>query len=224
MEFEQAYEAFMESHIAKRTGERRGRLMSRNFHAEKLFLKNIWWVLKGNLDDLHPEYEILDWRGRPYYADLAWRTPWNFILLLEIKGFAPHVRDLDRTGFDNETSREAFLQGIGYRILSFSYDNVAQKPDLCITLLRIFVSQFESAAKPVAATDLLEKEIMRLAFKLARPFRPIDMTRQLQINYRTAKKRIGNMVAKELIAPVPRGQGKREVSFKLTEKAYRYLD
>jgi len=224
MEFEQAYEAFMQSHVDRRSGERRGRLVSRNFHGEKLFLQNVWWPLKKSLDGLHPEYEIMDWRGRPYYADFAWRTPWGFIVLIEIKGYASHVRDLDRSGFDNETNREVFLQGIGYRLLSFSYDNVANKPDICVTLLRLFLSQFQASDQPVVRpTDLLEKEIIRLAYKLARPFRPIDVTHRLNINYRTAKNRIDGLVVKNYIHPIPKGKGKRSVLYMLTEDAYKSL-
>jgi len=31
----------------------------------------VWWPLQGNFDHLYPEYEILDWRGYPYYTDSA---------------------------------------------------------------------------------------------------------------------------------------------------------
>jgi hypothetical protein len=28
-----------------------------------LFCRNVWWPLQGNFIDLHPEFEVLDWRG-----------------------------------------------------------------------------------------------------------------------------------------------------------------
>jgi hypothetical protein len=68
---------------------------------------------------LHPEYEVLDWRGVPYYIDLAYiRT---FIRIgIEIKSYGPHIRDMDRKKFNDELCREVFLSGLGWRILSFT--------------------------------------------------------------------------------------------------------
>ncbi|MFC4304845.1 hypothetical protein [Cohnella boryungensis] len=223
MEFEEAYAAFLSHHIQRRTGERRGRLVHRNFHGEKMFLHKVWWPLKGSLEDIHPEFEILDWRGRSYFADFAWVTPWRFTVLFEIKGFAKHVRDMDRNGFDNETNREVFLQSLGYRLLSFSYDNVANKPEVCLTLLRLFISQFQAPALPSPTMDPREKEIVRLAFRLARDFRPIDVYRHLQINYRTARTLIDRLAAKGWIHPVPRGREERGVLYRLTDGACHFL-
>lgn len=71
MHYEQAHEAFIEKHLASRNGERRGRLERGHRHAEEMFLQNVWWPLRGDFNDLHPEYEVLDWRGRSYFADYA---------------------------------------------------------------------------------------------------------------------------------------------------------
>lgn len=102
MNYEQSYEAFMERHLVSRTGERWGRLERGDRHAEGLFLQNVWWPLMGDFNDLHPEYEVLDWRGRSYFADFAF-LPGAVKLLFEIKGYASHVRDMDRQKYCNET-------------------------------------------------------------------------------------------------------------------------
>lgn len=39
MSFEQAHQAFLERHLASRTGERKGRLLRGHQHAEKLLLQ-----------------------------------------------------------------------------------------------------------------------------------------------------------------------------------------
>lgn len=223
MDFEQAYQEFMASHIERRTGERKGRLLSRNFHGEKLFLQNVWWVLKGNLEHLHPEYEVLDWRGRPYFIDFAWKPPGNIIFLLEIKGFAKHVRDMDRNGFSNDTNRETFLKGIGYRVISFAYDDVADRPDICITLLRLYISQFHADEAPVTLEVLAEREIIRLAFRLARPFRPIDVSQHLEVSHRTSVKAINRLVVKGWVVPVAKGRGERAVLFQLAKGIESYF-
>ncbi|WP_256717849.1 hypothetical protein [Paenibacillus odorifer] len=71
MNYEQAHEKFIAHHLANRTGERRGRLERGHGHAEKLFLQNVWWPLRGDFNDLHPEYEVLDLQRRAYFADFA---------------------------------------------------------------------------------------------------------------------------------------------------------
>ncbi len=93
--FEVSYEAFMQHHLQSRNGERKGRLERGHLEAEKLFCQRVWWELRGNFDGLHPEYEVIDWRGKSYFCDFAWLTP-HVKLLIEIKGFGPHVRDMDR--------------------------------------------------------------------------------------------------------------------------------
>src|SRR5690606_19843686 len=123
--FEQAHAAWLADHLRRRTGERRNRLERGHAHAEKLFARNVWWELKGSFDHLHPEYEVSDWRGRPYFADFCYKLG-RQKLLIEIKGYAPHVRDQDRRGFSMELNRETFLTGIGYTVISFSYDDVSE--------------------------------------------------------------------------------------------------
>ncbi|GJM81478.1 hypothetical protein HMSSN139_39740 [Paenibacillus sp. HMSSN-139] len=71
MDFDQAHQAFMEKHLAGRTGERKGRLQRGHQYAEKLLLQNVWWPLFGTLEHLHPEYEIYDWNRKSQFLDFA---------------------------------------------------------------------------------------------------------------------------------------------------------
>ncbi|MCY9664003.1 hypothetical protein M5X11_03265 [Paenibacillus alginolyticus] len=52
MPFEQAHQLFIENHHARRSGERKGRLMRGHNYAEKLLLQLVWWPLFGNFDNL----------------------------------------------------------------------------------------------------------------------------------------------------------------------------
>lgn len=143
MIFEEAHSAFLESHLRRRTGERRGRLERGHREAEKRFCQNVWWPLRGNFEDLHPEFEVLDWRGQSYFCDFAYLTP-AVKLIIEIKGFGPHVREMDRQKYCYELNRETFLSAMGYQVISFAYDDVSQHPELCITLLRMVLSRYQS--------------------------------------------------------------------------------
>jgi hypothetical protein len=188
-----------------------------------LFLQNVWWPLKGNLDHLHPEYEVMDWRGRSYFIDFAWKSPWNLTILWEIKGYGKHVRDLDRNGFSNDTNRDTFLQAIGYRVVSFAYDDVSDRPDLCLTLLKLFLSQFQTIETPIKPAKLAEKEIIKMALRLARPFRPIDVSRHLEIEYRTSMKYIHCLLDKGWIIPVASATGERTVRYELVKGLLNFM-
>ncbi|MBP1965889.1 hypothetical protein J2Z65_005134 [Paenibacillus aceris] len=56
--FEQAHHKFLEGHLGRRTGERKGRLVRGHNFAEKLLLQNVWWPLFGNFDNLHSEVAV----------------------------------------------------------------------------------------------------------------------------------------------------------------------
>jgi hypothetical protein len=58
--YDDEYAEFIRYHIKSRSGERRARLERGHRHGESLFLSNVWWPLRGNFDNLHPEYEVLD--------------------------------------------------------------------------------------------------------------------------------------------------------------------
>jgi hypothetical protein len=221
--FEEAYASFIRHHLTSRTGERRGRLERGHRHAESLFLRNVWWPLRGNFQDLHPEYEVLDWRGRSYFADLAW-LPGFVKLLFEIKGFNSHVRDMDRQKYCNELNRETFLYAMGYHVISFAYDDVEQHPELCITLLRMVLSRYQPGQSPVSRTLLAEKEIIRLAIQLAQPIRPKDVERHFEIDHKTAVLMLQRLCKKGWLLPAYRGNGERIVRYELARGVLEYFD
>ncbi len=65
MTFVEAHTAFIQDHLSRRIGERRSRLERGHGYGEVLFAENIWWPLKGNFDDLHPEYGLLSRKWTP---------------------------------------------------------------------------------------------------------------------------------------------------------------
>ncbi|WP_245647972.1 endonuclease domain-containing protein [Paenibacillus borealis] len=169
MIFEEAHLKFINGHLSSRPdGERRARLERGLRHAEILFLNKVWWPLRGHFEGLHPEYEVMDWRGRSYYADFVW-LPGYVKLLIEIKGYSSHVRDMDRQKYCNELNRETFLYAMGYHVISFAYDDVEQRPELCMTLLRMVLGRYQPADAPVSRVQLMEQEVLRLPFNSPGP-------------------------------------------------------
>lgn len=222
MTFEKLHADFIQNHLQRRTGERRGRLKRGHREAEVLFCRNIWWPLLGNFDDLHPEFEVLDWRGLSYFCDFAWMTR-AVKLIIEIKGFGPHVRDMDRQKYCNELNRETFLSAIGFQIISFAYDDVAHRPELCTTLLRMMLSRYQSQSSLTSSSSVTEREIVRLACRLARPLRPIDVVTHLGINHRTAVRTLQSLCTKGWFSAVTGAAGKNVVRYELQRSANQFL-
>ncbi|GGF92327.1 DUF559 domain-containing protein [Paenibacillus aceti] len=223
MEFKAAHSDYIQRHIENRTGERRGRLERGHPEAEMLFCRNVWWPLRGSFDDLHPEFEVMDWRGISYFCDFAW-LPGYVKLIIEVKGYGPHVRDMDRQKYCNELNRETFLTAMGYQVISFAYDDVAQRPELCMTLLRMIFSRYQSTASPDHPSAAAEREIIRLAFTLARPLRPIDIERQLNLSHRTAVRTLQTLCHKGYFTPIAGKNGKHIVRYELDpQKVQRML-
>jgi very-short-patch-repair endonuclease len=224
MIFEEAHLQFINGHPGSRPeGERRARLDRGHRHAEVLFLRNIWWPLRGHFGGLHPEYEVMDWRGRSYFADFAW-LPGYVKLLIEIKGYASHVRDMDRTKYCGELNRETFLYAMGYHVISFAYDDVEQRPELCMTLLRLVLGRYQPAEAPVSRVQLMEQEVIRLIIQLARPIRPQDVKEHFSVDYRTAVRTLHNLVDKGWLLPVPTSNQERTARYELKRSVLEYFN
>lgn len=220
--FEEAHEWFIRNHTVRRTGERKGRLERGHRHGEQLFLRNVWWPLRGNFDFLHPEYEVLDWRGRSYFADFAW-LPGFGKLIFEIKGYSAHVAEMDRQKYCNELNRETFLFAMGYNVISFAYDDVEQRPELCRTLLSMVISRFQTTQPFGSRTLLAEKEIIRLAIQMAKPIRPIDVVRYFEIDPKTANLMLKRLCDQGWLLPCKGGGGQRIVRYELARGVLDYM-
>lgn len=203
MDFDQAYSAFIERHIASRTGERRGRLLRGHNFAEKLLLQHLWWPLFGNFDHLHPEYEVFDWNRKSQFIDLAF-LPSSGQFGLECDGFQSHVKDMDREKFSYLLNRETFLTGMGWTMIHFSFDDVQHRPELCRMLLQHVIGPhlIRTTSPPLPP---MEKELLRFAWNLGRPTRPRDVMQRFEVHFRTARKMLQGLVDKQLIRPVVKG-------------------
>lgn len=219
MNFEQAHQRWLTEHLMRRSGERKGRLERGHQHGEKLFLEKVWWPVVGNFDHLHPEYEIRDWKRRSYFVDFAW-LPGHVKVAFEIKGYGPHVRDMDRIRYCEELNREIYLQSMGFRVVSFPYDDVERHSELCTALLRMFLSRYQP--RPASVRDEFRhpyaKQIVLLAFQLAGPIRPMDVKKHLRINFRTAVRYLRLLCRMGWLQPVYSGHGNRVMKYELVRE------
>ena len=145
----------------------------------------IWYALVGNFDYLHPEYEVKDWRGNPYYLDLVWICG-TLKLVIEIKGYGPHVQRTDRIRYRRELNREIYLQVMGYRIIVIPYDELEENPEMILGFFRALLSPLMALADNKEDYSLIEREILRLAMRWDGPIRPIDVVKETGVGHRKA--------------------------------------
>jgi hypothetical protein len=125
------------------------------------------------------------------------------------------VKEMDRQGFGNECKRELFLEGLGFHVVSFAYDDVEQQSELLVALLRMMLSRYE--AMPITSEPLsfAENEIIRLALSMGLIVRPKDITEQLRMNYRRAFGLLQSLCARRWFRPVLGDGGRRIVRYEL---------
>lgn len=214
MNFEQAHQALLDRHLNSRTAERRGRLLRGHNFAEKLLLQNVWWPLFGNLDYLHPEYEVYDWNRKSQFIDFAFLPPFGRFGI-ECDGFQTHVKDMDREKFSYALNRDTFLTGMGWKMIHFSFDDVQNRPENCRMLLQVVVGPYLIRNKAEISVSPFEREVLRLAWSLGKPMRPKDVVDCYEVNFRTARKWLQALVEKGLLRTS--GHGKYTCYYEVKE-------
>ena len=86
MNFQAAYETWIQQQSEKGSPERRRKLRSGLGFAEHAFLEHVWWPTVGNFTNLHPEYEVADYSGAPRFLDFAYLRG-GLKLAIEIDGY-----------------------------------------------------------------------------------------------------------------------------------------
>lgn len=203
MGFAEEYQKWLAYHKKMRSGERLDRLKRGHGHGEKMFVERVWWPIFGHLDDLHPEYEVSDWRGRPYFVDLVWK-PGQVRFAIEIKGYGPHVQQTDRTRYRQELNRETYLQIAGYRVVAVPYDDLDSTPELTVALFKSLLTPclLRRADEEERQYTRLEKDILRMAARWSGLIRPVDLVNELGVNPRTIRKFMKQLCEKGKFRPV----------------------
>ncbi|WP_339223097.1 hypothetical protein [Paenibacillus sp. FSL H8-0332] len=216
MGFAEEHHRWLEYHKKRRAGERLDRLDRGHRHGEQMFVERVWWPIFGKLDDLHPEYEVADWRGRPYFVDFVWR-PGQVKFAIEIKGYGPHVQNTDRTRYRQELNRETYLQIAGYRVIAIPYDDLESAPEQTISLLKALLTPclLKTSSEGSSQFTRIERDILRIAISQSRSLRPLDVEKQLEIDPRTVKKLLSALCEKGKLKPILREGGRRVCRYEL---------
>lgn len=124
---------------------------------------------------------------------------------IEVKGYGPHVQQIDRTRYRQELNRETYLQIAGYQVVAVPYDDLESASDLTISLFKSLL-----APSLLINTDelehhytRLERDIMRAVVRWNGMIRPVDLANGLRVHPRTIRKSLTRLCEKGKLRPVP---------------------
>jgi hypothetical protein len=188
------YEQWLADQRKARKGEALRRLNEGHGHSEKLFAQEVWWPAIGNFDFLHAEYEVANFRDGNYYLDHAYIRP-PYIIDWEVDDFNSHGKNITRRGFDYDRNRQNHLMLDGWKIYRFSLDAIKERPRQCQQfVLQVMGSLYGGYTGDTPPLSLKQREIMRLALRLQRPFAPMEVCVQLGIGNRHTRDLLHDLV------------------------------
>lgn len=213
-----AYEVWIEKQCKGCSEERKRRLTRQSNHAEKLFIRNIWWPSFGQLNNLHAEYEIRDFKNGWRYLDFAFIVE-GFKICIEIDGYGTHSRDVNRTQFSDHLLRQNHLVIDGWYLLRFSYDDIVERPRVCQQIVQQLMGKLSVLnAWPEISLTPSERTILRLAVSLSTPITPQFATAHLKLHRTTVTRHLKSLVLKGLLTP-SRPDVKRTCSYRINKAA-----
>ncbi|MFD0960120.1 hypothetical protein [Paenibacillus chungangensis] len=211
MSFEIEHEKWIVKHMSNRRGEQRDALSRGHGYGNRLFVEKIWWVLMGHFKDLHPEYEVKDWRGRSYFVDFMWILS-GLRFVFEIMDYGSHGKD--RSKYRLDLNRELFLQSQEYHVINISLDELKENPSLVLAMVRSILSPYLAADQSESGMRdrkyvKTERQLMRLAIRNKRIVCPSQAAKELEIHKQTVIKYCRKLAEQGKFRAIPTGtQGK----------------
>mgnify|MGYP002404263232 CR=1 FL=1 len=200
MNFEQAYDKWMRQHLASRTGERLRRLQEGHAFGEKLFLTNAWYPAVGHFDDLHPEYEVFDYRDGSRFLDHAFIRPPHKINW-ETDPYGTHLKNISRRDYDDGLDRQNTLVLDGWKIFRFSIDQLKDQPRKCQQFVQQVMGRLYGGNIERPAVSLKQREIVRMAAYRKEPITARDVCQLLQVGVKHARQLLKELVHLGMLVP-----------------------
>ncbi len=219
--FEEAYSLFMASHVQHATGERREILSARDFHAEKMFLKNVWWPLFGNFDGLHPEYEVKDFLDGDRFVDFMYERG-SVRVCFEIDGYSTHWKSITRYKFEDHLFRQLALTIDGFILVRFPYTAIDERPRKCQQSIQQLFAKLFAEQCYTARLSPAEKEVMRLFARIGPVVRPVDIRVGLGYSRRHVFTLLKSLVGKKAIS-ASSGSERKIMSYRMNGHAREWL-
>lgn len=208
MSFEIEHDKWMKRHLSRRQGERKDALKRGHGYGNRLFVEKIWWPLVGQFHNLHPEYEVLDWRGRSYFVDLMWVCG-SVRFAFEIMDYGSHGKD--RTKYRMDMNRALFLQSLQCYVIEISLDEMQENPSFILVAIKNILGPYLDASMQQTGGgephqfEKSEQQLIRYAARRNRIIRPAEAAHALDLHKQTVIKYCVSLVHKGRLRPIRTG-------------------
>ncbi|CAH1191481.1 hypothetical protein PAECIP111891_00012 [Paenibacillus allorhizoplanae] len=193
------YKTWLEKQRENLTGEALRRLHEGHAHNEKLFVQDLWLPAVGNLDFLHAEYEVTNFRDGFFYLDFAYIRP-PYLINWEVDDFSSHAKLVTRRSFEYERERQNQLMLDGWHIYRFPLDAIKEKPRRCQQLiLQVLGKLYGGGVITDLKLSLKQRETLRFARQIQRPFMPQEICDLLFIKGQHARTLLHELVQSGLL-------------------------
>jgi very-short-patch-repair endonuclease/biotin operon repressor len=177
--FEKVYVRWMEPHLKWSKGERKRKLSEGLGFAEKLFVRSVLWPALSNLENVHPEFEVRDFKDGVRFLDFALLLNGQRICI-EVDAFSTHYRDLNRRQFADQLTRQNHLVIDGWHVLRFSLDDIKENPRSCQQLLLHALGKWGLESKEAFETENpIDLAILKLMRTRDAPVSPTQVALEL---------------------------------------------
>lgn len=214
MTFDQAYEAFMAKQKKSAKGERLKKLEEHG-HLEKMLLEKVLWPVLKTFDNLHPEYEMIDFKDGDRFLDYALII--GFIrICIEADGFGPHLKNMTRWQFSDERNRQNDLVIDGWLVIRFTHDDILNSPRKCQMKLQQLLGKLmiDHNSTGNSVFSFLERAIIRYSASAAgKQIVPGEVETYLGLGKYKVKELLKSLVGKGALEAV--GNGERVRKYRL---------
>jgi len=218
--FEEVYESFLDKHKKLAKGDRLRRLEEHG-SLEKLLLEKVWWPAFGNFDNLHPEYEVTDFKDGDRFLDYALLVA-LFKVCIEADGFGTHQKSITRWQFNDERNRQNDLVIDGWIVIRFTYDEITNNPRKCQMKLQQLIGKMVPNIARIGNMpySFLERAVIKYAIgKVDGLIIPGEIENYMELGKYKVKELLRSLVDKGAFEPVNEGiEGKRVRKYRLILK------
>ncbi|GFN29917.1 MarR family transcriptional regulator [Paenibacillus xylaniclasticus] len=200
----------MDKHSRLRHGEAKRRLAEGHAYAEKLFATKVWFPAVGHFDFLHPEYEVRDFGDQQRFLDFAYIRP-PYLFCIEINGFGPHARDVNRRTFADGLMRQNRLVLDDWIVFRFSVDDIEQQPRKCQQLIIHILGKWYGSDQQSVPLTRSETMLLRQVIQLGGPVKGESLAARMGWTPQYTVRLLRRLYIKGYLAPV---SNKRNAFFK----------
>lgn len=212
--FERMYEEFWKEQVRNASGQRL-EMLQRDLTGTKKLLEAVLLPVLGTLNGLVLEHEMMGLSGVKIYGDAfhpVLRT------VFEEENFITHAEKISRTRFSFERARARSVATLRLIYFPYSRDELEKQPDFCQQNLYELISSIGNVNEArLNQLPVYEREVLRFALILYKPFRIADACEWLQLRKEACRNVLSSLVLKGLIIPMGGGESRCH-EFMISEK------